>query len=393
MSADHDKIRHLWDAMLHALRQEGVLNTTGVESAFSAIPRHLFLPGMALEEVYADRAIGIKYEGGLLVSSSSQPTMMAIMLNQLQLKPGDHVLEIGTATGYNAAIMKHIVGEHGSITSVEIDADLAQQAQRNLEACGVHGVHVVHADGAHGYMPHAPYDHILVTVGVWNIPQAWLTQLKDGGSLVVPIMIDGVQVSATFYKQPDGTFLSSDNRPCSFVYLRGEHAGPDFRRQVGSSSLYILADEVARIDTVALHSMLSQTPDIYNLETPLTANDLWFGYQLMLMLNEPETYIFMVYAVIEGQKAYGLEGRGVALFTRGSVAFASYHDRGQVMCFDGVDAFMEMQRAQDEWIEVGRPDMHRMRLRLIPDDVPQPVIEHGKLYVRRTHYLHAWLEI
>jgi protein-L-isoaspartate(D-aspartate) O-methyltransferase len=393
MNADFRLIRQLHEAMMQSLRQEGVLNTYGVESAFNAVPRHLFLPGFSPGEVYTDRAIGIKYEGGLLVSSSSQPTMMAIMLGQLQLRAGDHVLEIGTATGYNAAIMKHIVGERGKITSIEIDGDLAEQAQQNLSACGVQDVEVIHGDGVYGYAANAPYDHIIVTVGVWDIPHAWLEQLKPGGTLVVPITIDGIQVSAAFRWQPDGTLLSIDNRSCSFVYMRGEHAVPNSRRQVGSSSLYILADELNKIDTVGLHALLSEMPDIYNLEVPMTSSEMWYGYQLALMLSEPQHYVFMVYAVIENQQAYGLEGHGVALFTRSSAAFAGYQERGQVKCFSAVDAFMEMQRIQDEWIAAGRPDTTRMRLQLIPGNCPKPVIRQGKLYERREHLLHAWLDL
>lgn len=388
------QVKRLWGEMLASMRKEGALATPGVEAAFSAVPRHLFLPHLPVEEVYADRAIGIQHdEHGLLTSSSSQPTMMAIMLNQLQLKSGDNVLEIGTATGYNAAIMKHIVGDDGTITSIEIDADLARQAKENLQRNQIKDVHVVHADGALGYAPRASYNHILATVGVWDIPAAWINQLKPNGSLVVPIVIDGIQVSATFILQTDGTALSVDNRPCSFVYLRGQHAGPNFRRQVGSSSLFILADQVDEIDTAGLHSLLSDDQEYCQLAPKIKLNEFWFGYQLYLMLNEPEDYIFLVYAVANGQQAYGLEGRGVGLFARGSAGFAEYNDKGLVHCFAGSDTFMEMQNLLDEWIALNKPSTETMRLRLIPKDRPKPTIEIGKLYERRDHYLHVWLEV
>lgn len=391
---DKNQVEQLQQSLLEKLKQEGLLNTFGVEAAFLATPRHLFLPNLPLEEVYSDKAIGIKHDAdGLLISSSSQPTMMAIMLEQMQVKSGANVLEIGTATGYNAAVLQHIVGEKGLVTSIELDQDLAQQAMLNLRSAGVHRVQVVQGDGAQGYAPRAAYDHIVATVGVWDIPRAWLLQVKSNGALTVPIVVDGVQVSAKFIPQTDGTFLSADNRPCSFVYLRGQNAGPDFRRQVGSSSLYILADQVDEVDTAALHALLSDDHDFCYFDEPLTVDDYWYGYQLYLMLHEPDTFVFAVFAVIDGQQAYGVEGRGIALFTRTSAAFANYSEKGRVHCFAGSDTFMEMQAALDHWQALGKPTMKNLRLRLIPKGAEKPLVDYGKLYERRDNYLHAWLEI
>lgn len=390
---DKNQIKRLWRAMLTSMKQEGALETEGVAAAFSTVPRHLFLPNLPLEEVYSDKAIGLKHDAsGLLTSSSSQPSMMAIMLNQLGLKEGDNVLEIGTASGYNAAIMKHIVGDAGRVTSIEIDEELAKQAEIHLQRAKYGSVVVVHGDGAQGYSPRAAYDHILSTVGIWDLPLTWLNQLKPRGTIVAPIVIDGIQVSARFVLQDDGTLFSVDNRPCAFVYMLGQYAGPEFRRQVGSTSLFILADDVNRIDSIALHTLLSDDHEFCQFDSQLSANDFWYGYQLFLMLNEPPDFSFFVYSVIDGQQAYGLEGRGIALFARGSVAFAGYADKGMVNCFAGSDAFMEMQRILDEWEAAGRPTMANMRLRLIPKALGKPEIEYGKLYERRDNFLHVWIE-
>ncbi|MDQ7025438.1 MAG: methyltransferase domain-containing protein [Anaerolineae bacterium] len=390
---DKQKALQLWQKLLETLQKEDLLNTRGVAEAFQAVPRHLFLPHMPLEEVYANKAIGLKHDlDGLLVSSSSQPSMMAIMLEQMALESGANVLEIGTASGYNAAIMKHIVGDSGSVTTIEIDKDLAEQANKNLQSAKVRDVHVVHGDGAQGYAPRAAYDVIIATVGVWDIPQTWINQLKFKGALVVPVVVDGVQLSACFEPQTDGTLLSADNRPCAFVYLRGNYAGPNFRRQVGSTSLYIHTDEVDKIDTASLHALLSDDYEFSQFDKALSSADYWQGYQLYLMVNEPSDAIFMVYAVIDGQKAYGIEGRGIALFTPGSAAFAGYGDKGAVHCFAGSDAFLMMQTCLDDWVADGEPEASDLRLRLIPKTLGQPKIDYGKLYTRRDNYLHAWIE-
>ncbi|MCU0512205.1 MAG: hypothetical protein MUE40_06510 [Anaerolineae bacterium] len=380
--------------LLESLRQQGVMTAPGVEAAFRAVPRHLFLPQFPLDRAYADESVPLKYDaGGLLISSASQPTMMAIMLDQAQLAPGHNVLEIGTASGYNAALMQHIVGPQGHVTSLELEADLAKQAVLHLQQAGLAQVRVVPGDGSQGYAPRAAYDRILSAVGIWDVPRAWLAQMKPEGRLIAPIWVDGVQVSASFSRQPDGSYLSVDNRPCYFVYVRGESAAPPIRQQIGSSSLFILSDDLNRIDGAALHLLLSHDHDLCHLESPLATVDFWNGFQLYAMLNEPPQYIFALFLVIEGQQAYGMDGRGLALITRGSATFAPYHTRGTTHCYGGAEAFLTMQELLDRWNAAQRPDMRALRLRLIPLAEAPARVDQGKLYRRRDHVLHAWLAL
>ena len=383
----------LHEALVESLRDKGLLTNPRVDAAFCAVPRHLFLPGMPLEEVYADNAIAIKKDdAGMVVSSSSQPTMMALMIDQLGLGPGQNVLEVGTATGYNAAIMQHIVGDEGHVTTLEIDEDLAQQAAGHLREAGYEHVDVVADDGAAGYPANAPYDCILATVGLWDVPPSWRQQLKPGGVLVAPMWLDGVQVSATFTLEEDGSFYSQHNSPCAFVYLRGAAAGPGVIKRIGSTALYILADEVDKIDTAALHMLLSDDYEQHHLGLPLSPPDYWYGIQLYLMLNEPPGYIFAVFSVIGSQKVYGVDGRGIALFAPGSAVFIPYESEGLVHCYAGADAYLALQETVDEWDRLGRPAVGQLRLRLMPRMSGTPRIKSGKLYTRRDHNLHVWLE-
>jgi protein-L-isoaspartate(D-aspartate) O-methyltransferase len=395
-NANADQLRQ--DLVEH-LRARGVLADQRVAAAFAEVPRHRFLPGTPLEKVYSDAAIPIKSDDqGIVVSSSSQPRMMAIMLNQAGVQPGHNVLEIGTATGYNAAITQHIVGDAGSVTSLEIDNDLSRQATKNLHSAGYSMVKVVQVDAAAGYAPRASYDRILSTVGVWDVPEQWLQQLKPDGVLVVPIAMDGVQASAAFKPQPDGTFLSVDNQPCGFVQLRGEGTGPNTMMRVGTTALHLMADDLHKIDSAALHMLLSDDQGLCHLETVIEHFDDWYGFQLYLMLNEPSGYIFAVYVVPEGRKPYGMEYSGMALFAPASAAFAAFQDRGNVHCFAGADAVLAMQEKVDEWKAIGRPRAQELRMRLIPRAQGEPQLEHieqlkrGKVYERRQHYLHVWLE-
>jgi protein-L-isoaspartate(D-aspartate) O-methyltransferase len=388
---DNPTLKQFHNNLLEKLRHQHLLDNSSVDTAFSAVPRHLFLPHIDPEQAYQDNAIPIKFgSDGETLSSSSQPTMMAIMFQQMALEQGMNVLEIGTATGYNAALMKHIVGARGHVTSLEIDNDLSNQARDNLTKAGYATVNVVNADAVNGYSPRAQYDRIISTVGVWDIPPTWTQQIRHEGRLIVPIWLDGVQVSATFTPQADSTFLSTDNRPCAFVYLRGVAEGPRVRKQVGSTSMMILADEVDKIDTAALHLLLSDDLEIHSLGIHLKPEDYWYGFQMYLMLNEPKNFVFSMYSIPSKQKAYGMDGSGIFLFTPTSVAFAGYHEGGTVHSFGGADAFLEMQTQLKKWIALDRPKSNRLSLRLIPIDKPEPQITQGKLYTRKYHYLHVW---
>ncbi|MCY4539183.1 MAG: hypothetical protein OXE52_13260 [Chloroflexi bacterium] len=387
------EFRQLQSKLLGELRSSQLLADPVIDAAFSAIPRHLFLPQFDLATVYQDKAIALKVSpSGETLSSSSQPTMMAIMLQQLRLAPDMNVLEIGAASGYNAAILSRIVGAGGYITTLEIDRELAEEARNNLLRAGFGKVLVVDCDAAGGYEPRAQYDRILATAGVWDVPRKWLQQLREDGRLVVPIWLDGVQVSAAFIPQPDGTYLSVDNRPCAFVYLQGLAAGPDVRKRIGGAYLEVIADDVDKIDTAALHLLLSEDVEIQRLGKVLRPQEFWHGLQLYLMMHEPPRYVFAVYAIPEGEMAYGMAGNGILLFRPNSAVFAAYDDGGVVRCYGGAAAFLKLKALFDDWLSLESAVVDRLSLRLIPVEMGEPVVQTGKLFRRKDHYLHVWLD-
>lgn len=182
----------------HALREELVsqVRTRGISEvvtdALRAVPRHVFLPDLPAETVYRDDAIVTKRDGGgRPISSSSQPAIMALMLDQLGVEPGQRVLEIGTGTGYNAALLAHLVGPEGQVVSVDIDPELVTLAGEHLAVAGHPEVRLVCGDGSEGFWPGAPYDRVISTVGVWDLAPAWLGQLGPGGRLVAPLDLRG----------------------------------------------------------------------------------------------------------------------------------------------------------------------------------------------------------
>ncbi|MDQ6920210.1 MAG: methyltransferase domain-containing protein [Candidatus Dormibacteraeota bacterium] len=207
------------------LIESGVLTDPAVTAAFEGVLRHHFLPGRRLAYVYEDAAIPTKTdEHGLALSSSSQPAIMALMLQQLALQPGQRILEIGAGTGYNAALMGRLVGPDGAVYTLDIDEEVCHQARANLGAAGAENVQVVDADGADGWPEQAPYDRLIVTASVADLAPAWLDQLADGGRLVVPLALAGPShLCVAFVKRGRGLF-SDGLSSCGFLPLRGEMA-------------------------------------------------------------------------------------------------------------------------------------------------------------------------
>jgi len=246
-------------ALLDDLKKRGALQTPGVEAAFLAVLRHHFLPGTPLETVYSDRAISAKQnEEGQWLSSSSQPAMMAIMLEQLGLEPGHKVLEIGAGTGYNAALMAHIVGETGQVVTVDIDEDLAGTAREHLRSAGFEQVQVVCADGGYGVPDRAPFDRIILTVGAPDITPAWWEQLKPDGRIVLPLMLKGSMKSVAFARAEDH-LRSLSVQDCGFIQLRGDFAS------TGSNPVQIGPDPDLYLETLNESSIDGDT--VYGLLT------------------------------------------------------------------------------------------------------------------------------
>jgi protein-L-isoaspartate(D-aspartate) O-methyltransferase len=274
--------------LVNALRRQGLLKSARVEAAFRNVPRHLFVPGVDPDHAYSDQSISVKEHEGVSISSSSQPAIMALMLEQLGVQPGQRVLEIGAGTGYNAALLAYLVGDSGRVVSIDIDQELVEAAQVHLAAAGMADrVEVIADDGGYGHPEGAPYDRIMVTASAWDITPSWWTQLRRGGRLVAPVSLRGAQVSVAFENR--GAYLESLSvEPCGFMELRGEFASPFAPIVVRlTDRIVFLAELPDPPDGEAIRRWL--TSPTYDLDTGIEvrARDIGRGLEYWLALHEP----------------------------------------------------------------------------------------------------------
>lgn len=147
--------------------------------AMRQVPRHEFVPGDLIDQAYADHPLPIGYG-----QTISQPYIVALMTEKLDIGSSDKVLEIGTGSGYQAAVLAEITDQ---AYSVEIIPELAERASETLQETGYGTVKTLNADGYYGWEEHAPYDAIVVTAAPDHVPRPLIQQLKDGGRLVIPV--------------------------------------------------------------------------------------------------------------------------------------------------------------------------------------------------------------
>ncbi|MHC3470326.1 methyltransferase domain-containing protein [Streptomyces sp. 7R007] len=212
----------------------------GWREAFEAVPRHVFVPyyyvGVRggyerrwgespdpaarekwLRGAYADAPLATRLRDGDLVSSSSQPSLMARMLAELRVADGDRVLEIGTGTGYNAALLAHRLGDDDLVTTIDLYPEITEAARQHLAAAGHHPA-VVTGDGARGVPERAPFDRIIATCALTSVPRAWLAQCAPGARILAPLATGLVALTVRDPGHAEGHFLST---PAYFVPLRG----------------------------------------------------------------------------------------------------------------------------------------------------------------------------
>ena len=409
-------IEQLHQGLVDQLKQRECLTDPRVEAAFRAVPRHLFLPTLSPEEVYRDEAIPTKMLNGTAISSSSQPAIMAIMLEQLQLQPGQRILEIGAGTGYNAALLAHIVGETGQVVTIDIDEDIVTDARTHLAQTGFERAKVICADGGNGYPPLAPYDRIILTVGAGDITPAWREQLKADGLLLLPLKLRDPQVSVVFAHASDH-LASISVRACGFMMLRGAFAEPTFRVQLGSEPLLFLGmSEPREPDTDTLYSLLTGPSRDISTHLQVAPRELFFGFHMWLALHEPDycqvvaerslvehgiiPQLFSLFTANKYTSSFGLLGEsGICILSHPPLPPSTGEMMASTLRFEllvksfGPDetlAFRLMEHIAT-WDAAGRPTEEHLHIKVYPPDSGyKPSPGETVLQKQRTQLVVRW---
>ncbi|MCX2179913.1 methyltransferase domain-containing protein [Streptomyces sp. SKN60] len=238
-------------ALVREIEAYGALREPVWRAAFAAVPRHLFVPsyyvaGPAgyerrwsgdpdparrvrwLRGAYRDLALATRVRDGELLSSASQPSLMAKMLEALDVRDGHDVLEIGAGTGYHAALLCHRLGD-AHVTTVDLDEEIAESARAHLAAAGYRPA-VLTRDGARGCPERAPYDRIVATCAVPSVPYAWLAQCRPDARILTPLSTGLLLLAVRDRDRAEGRFLAGS---AYFVALRGSGARTPRPRTAG----------------------------------------------------------------------------------------------------------------------------------------------------------------
>ncbi|WP_297464625.1 protein-L-isoaspartate(D-aspartate) O-methyltransferase [Thermococcus sp.] len=212
-----EELKQRWERTVEALVREGIIKSEAVRRAFLKYPRYLFVEDRYRKYAHLDEPLPIP--AGQTISA---PHMVAIMLELADLKPGMKVLEVGTGSGWNAALISELVKT--DVYTVERIPELVEFARRNLQRAGVGKVHIFLGDGSRGFPPKAPYDRIIVTAGAPRIPEPLIEQLKPGGRLIIPV--GSYHLWQDLYivdKTQDGKIKKNSWGGVAFVPLVGEY--------------------------------------------------------------------------------------------------------------------------------------------------------------------------
>ena len=371
--------------LVDQLRRDDCITTDRVASAFLKVPREAFIPGVRAEEANKDVVVATRFDRmGRATSSSSQPAIMARMLEMLRVEPGHNVLEVGAATGYNAALMQELLGTAGKVTSVETQPDLAVQAEEHLRRCGYGDVQVLAGDGSFGYQPSAPFDRIIVTASCRDIPVEWWEQLRPGGVLVLPLWYRSVQAVVAL-RRVDSGFTSEKIVHGGFMSMQGSldpggavrYLGP--RRDLG----VVMRPRSRRLDHQALYQLLSEgrreeQPEALAGVFPdwHASWDTWLDFRWFLascgvwmfdLLARNPIYGFRSGSAVLGQKA-----NSIAVLARDAAAPGSGQRPVPVRLLTyGTDAARDhLASMAQEFVAKGSPRLDRLGLSVARKHLP-----------------------
>lgn len=364
------------------LAGRGVVRSVGVERAFRAVPRHWFVERFwvggreyacederdegwseALGVVYSDQALITRRDDeGNPTSSASQPSVVAMMLEALDLAPGMRVLEIGAGTGYNAALMAEMVGDARLVTTIDIDADVVAQTRRLLARAGYGGVRVIEGDGALGYSESGPFDRIVATVGCADVSWAWVDQLRPDGLLLLPLDYGGSHPLVKLRVVEPGRLAGCIAGWTGFMRIQGDMAQaapwpsrfPDF----GGRS----PDEVRPLFPSLGRALAREPADVDRRTEWWRVPSAWYDFYFFLSLVDRWAY-------------RGPEGLGLVDLEGASAAMV----RPEGVCVWGRSALYDsLEAGCARWERLGMPELGLWGMEFVPRGAGVPAFEESE---------------
>ncbi|NUP46316.1 MAG: methyltransferase, FxLD system [Catenulispora sp.] len=325
-----DRATELRHRTVEELKQAGTIVSPRVEAVMLTVAREDFAPEVDLEAVYEpwNGLVTKTDDAGRALSSLSAPDAQAHMLEQSRIEPGMNVLEIGSG-GMNAAYLAEMVGPIGRVTTVDIDEFVTDRASRFLEQAGYGRVNVVLADAEHGVPEFAPYDRILVTVGAWDVPPAWVEQLVEGGLLVVPLKVQGLMRTVALMRDGD-RLVSESARLFGFVPMQGEGAHDSTELALRDGAVRLVFDEQPPDDLTGLEHVLESEPLVVDSGAGLRLGEPWATMQMWLATTVPGFCRIMVDRAANDASARPLGGgyTGMAAVDGANLAYVATREVG-----------------------------------------------------------------
>ncbi|GAC1500386.1 MAG: hypothetical protein NVS1B14_04290 [Vulcanimicrobiaceae bacterium] len=380
--------------LVDRLRHSGALRDTAVERALLQVPRHIFAPHADLETAYEDRVIRLKEADGVLVSSLSQPAMIVAMLQQLCVRPGERVLEIGTGSGYTAALLGALAGAEGTVITVDLEGDLVDGAQQRFAQLGIQNVTAYCADGALGLHKGASFDRILLTACASDIEPAWREQLSPAGRMVLPLSLNGVQKSVAF-DQRSGALQSATILDCGFVMLRGSHQGERTQRIADRPDIFVTAQTPVRASQIAA-LLLESEPQWLPVHRFITPQEFDRGGALWIALHEFGFCRLDVAGAEAPHLPTLLEGSGAGRATIGlccadSIALLALHRAGGptpglfVAQYGHTPLGPRLLQLLEEWDSAGAPGKFGIEITGVPHSADTKKPPEGAVPFARPH--------
>ena len=369
------KTSTLLDNFVSMLKANQCLKSARLEHAVRAAPRQWFVDRMhthskyrrfinvntsrptrhQLERIYSDEPLLIRRDPP---SSTSQPSLVINMLEALDIRLGARVLEIGAGTGWNAALMAHLVGSSGSVVSIDNQPDVARSARRHIKRAGLKNVHIVTGDGANGYPKAALYDRLITTVSCPDVFPAWRQQLKPGGIAVITLSeLPGESWCLMLKLRKTKTHLTGEVvNLTGFMLFTGKHGSP---QTAGQAQQRLDEHAGAKVRKHrAVWAILPGQGDI------MMRRDLAF------------------FAHLEGLRVESLGNRFVlsAPDHRGLCVL----DNAHIDVIGGTECYRLYEKIQDRWLHLGAPKRLQYRVEVWPLAVKKRQPRDGWL-TRRSH--------